>query len=182
MRKLIVLLAAVLCVSCRSSVSVPEWKQQPLIFPTDPAMSKGFVSIEEEGQTITLTADFGKAEGVESAAGLKRIDIQRLPTVTIVSEGRQDMRIGPVDVKQAGTHLYAAFSARTEKPGRMLLAVYKGDRLCEGLLKVLEPQKEWRRYRFILRMHEPSDAITLRIQTDAAVEISEVGALCKVPR
>lgn len=175
------LLLVLFCGACSSPVTRPEWKDQPLIFPTAPATSSGFAAIEQDGQSVTLTADFGVQALNASPEGLKQIDIQRLASVGVITEGRQDLQVGPINVARAGTHLYTAFSARAAKPGRISLAVYQNQRLAPGLLKVLEPGKEWTRYRFILRMHQPADEIVLRIQTDAAVEIEDFGALSKMP-
>lgn len=159
---------------------MPEWKDQPLIFHASPNMSRGFVSVEQDGQTITLTADLGDGDG--GAADVSRqLDIRRLSTTCVVTEGRQDVRVGPLDIERPGTHLYTSFSARAEKPGRISLAVYKDGRLLDGLLKVVEPGKEWTRYRFVLRVRQAIDNITLRIQTDATVEIEDFGSLCKKP-
>jgi hypothetical protein len=143
-------------------------------------MASRFVSIEDDGQTVTLTADLGIADA-KTDEGMKQIDIRRIPNVCIVTESRQDLKIGPVDVQQAGTHLYTTFSARAAKPGRIAPAVYKGPQLAEALLKVLEPGTEWKRYRFIPRVQQPANELTLRIQTDRTVEIREFGALCKIP-
>lgn len=170
----------VFCCSCGQPPIRPEWKDQPLIFQTHPNMSRGFVSVEQDGQTVTLTADCGAADSGISE-GMKQIDIQRLSSICIVTDGRQDLRVGPVDIERPGTHLYTAFSARSNKPGRVSLGVYKDGRLLDGLLKVVEPGKEWTRYRFILRVYQPVNEITLRIQTDATVEIEDFGSLCKKP-
>lgn len=178
--RIMFIVPAVLCCSCGSAPGRPEWKDQPLIFQAHPKMSSGFVSVEEDDQTLTLTADLGTSPS-GSPEPMKQIDIQRLPSVCIVTEGRQDIRIGPVEIKRDGTHLYAAFSARAQKPGRISLSVYENDKLAEGLLKVLDPGSEWKRYRFIVRIHRPAVNITLRVQTDATVEIEEFGSLCKMP-
>jgi hypothetical protein len=178
MRTIWILLASVLCASCVAPYAEQEWKQQPLIFPESAAMSSGFASIEEDGRTVTLNAELGVADTGYRPGTL---EIQRLPSVCVVTEGRQDMRIGPLEIARPGTQLYVAFSARAGKPGRLSLGVYRDGRLVDGLLKVLEPDKDWKRYRLNLRVLEPVDGLTLRIQTDAAVEIEEFGALRKTP-
>jgi hypothetical protein len=129
---------------------------------------------------VTLDAELGSA-ATGDLAGLGPLTIQRLSSACVVTEGRRDMRIGPIEVAKPGTQLYTAFSARAEKLGRISLGVYQHGRLIDGLLKVLQPDKDWKRYRFVLRVLEPVDGLTLRIQTDATVEIEEFGALCKTP-
>lgn len=178
MRIIWISLALCLCASCVAPYKGHEYKEQPLIFPEPAVMSSGFATIEEDGRTVTLNAELGTPQ---AGVPMGTLQIQRLSSVCVVTEGRQDMRIGPLQITTPGTQIYTAFSARADKPGRISLGVYQHGRLTEGLLKVLEPDKDWKRYRFVLRVLEPVDGLTLRIQTDAAVEIEEFGALCKTP-
>jgi hypothetical protein len=172
------MLASVLCVSCVAPYGDREDTDQPLIFPEPAAMSGGFASIEEDGRTVTITAELGTAE---TDLPVGTLQIQRQSSVCVVTEGRQDMRVGPLAVTRTPAQLYTAFSARTERPGRVSLGVYRHGQLIDGLLKVFQPDQDWKRYRFILRVFEPVDGLTLRVQSDAAVEIDGFGTLLKTP-
>jgi len=180
MRKMWIILGAVACGSCVAPYRDREWKEQPLIFPAPAVMSSGFAAVQDDGRTVTLTAELGQAQP-GGAAESGPLEIERLSSTGVITEGRHDIRVGPLAITTAGTQVYTAFSARAEKVGRVSVGVYRDGRLIEGLLKVLEPEPDWKRYRFTLRVLEPVDGLTLRIQTDAAVEIEEFGALCKTP-